>query len=337
MRGHLAATVRCLERDEDLGRQSARPATALDDLTGVVHELERVEVAKCIRPARAFADVPHRRKSTSPPEAWLSKVPAWGDVQVAKRTTSALVDARGPGERAQPPQVSVLSALMDQFDGFADDDGKFFRALAKHQDRAWFQAHKAEYEEGWNKPMKLLVAELRVAIDGLYPHCDLGDPKVLRIFRDVRFSRDKSPYKTNIAAVIPTKRKGGTFGGPAALYVSIGKEKFAAAGYYMMEAADLARFRAAVAEDTRGKELAKVLAKLEKKGFTIEPHGTYARVPKGFDREHPRAEILKYKGLIAGYPPFPKGLLTGRKLVDWLVKTSKDVAPLVEWLVFATA
>jgi len=226
---------------------------------------------------------------------------------------------------------------MDRFEGFADDEGKFFRALAKKQSREWFQAHKEEFEAGWNGPMKLLVAELREAIDGHYPHCDLGDAKVFRIFRDVRFSKDKSPYKTHIGGYVPTKRSGAATGGPAALYVHVGTERFGAAGHYMMDGPDLARFRAAVADDARGKELVKIIARLEKKGHTIETHEPAKRVPKGFDPEHPRAELLKYKGLVTTFPKFPKGLIAGRKLLAWLVDRSKEAAPLVEWLVFATA
>src|SRR5208337_3547212 len=106
-------------------------------------------------------------------------------------------------------------------------------------------AHKAEFEEGWNGPMKALVSELRETIDGHYPRCDLGEPKIFRIFRDVRFSKDKSPYKTHIGGYVPTKRTGKSSAGPAALYVHIGTERFAAAGHYVMEGPDLGRFRAA--------------------------------------------------------------------------------------------
>jgi uncharacterized protein (TIGR02453 family) len=226
---------------------------------------------------------------------------------------------------------------MERFEGFADDEGKFFRRLAKNQNRDWFQAHKEEFESGWNRPMELLVAELREAIDGHYPSCDLGEPKVFRIFRDVRFSKDKSPYKTHIGGYVPTKRGGTAPSGPVALYVHMGTERFAAAGHYVMEGPDLARYRAAVADDARGKELVKILAKLAKKGIRAQSHGEYKRVPKGFDADHPRAELLKYQGLTATLPAIPKGALTSRKLVDWLVKGSKDLAPLVEWLVFATA
>ncbi len=233
---------------------------------------------------------------------------------------------------------------MDRFEGFADDEGKFFRALAKNQQEARVVPgkHKAAFEEGWAAPMKLLVAELVPAIDDLYPHCDLGEPKVFRIFRDVRFSKDKSPYKTHIGAYVPTKKSGTSMGGPAAIYVHVGaKERFAGSGYYEMDGPDLARFRAAVADDAKGKELVKILARLAKKGFTVASHGeATGRGAEGLRlRKHPRAGLLKYKGLIATFPKFPKArLLVDRKLLPWLVKGAKDVAPLVvEWLVFATA
>jgi uncharacterized protein (TIGR02453 family) len=227
---------------------------------------------------------------------------------------------------------------MTAFEGFADADGKFFRALAKNNEREWFQGRKAEYEEGFHTPMKALLEDVRASVDGLYPHCDLDEPKVFRIFRDVRFSKDKSPYKTHIGGYLPMKRSGKSASAPAALYVHVGDtERFAAAGHYMMDGPDLARFRAAVVDDARGGELGKILAKLKKKGFSIEQHDVLKRVPKGFDAEHPRAELLKGKGLTATFPDLPKGILASPKLVKWLVGASKDVAPLVEWLVFATA
>ena len=77
--------------------------------------------------------------------------------------------------------------MTKRFQGFADGDGRFFKALAKNQNREWFQAHKGDYESGWNQPMKDLLADLREAIDGAYAHSDLDEPKVFRIFRDVRW------------------------------------------------------------------------------------------------------------------------------------------------------
>jgi uncharacterized protein (TIGR02453 family) len=226
-----------------------------------------------------------------------------------------------------------------RFEGFADDDAKFFRKLAKNNERAWYLAHKAEFEQGWNAPMKLLLSEVRDAIDASYAHCDLDEPKVFRIFRDVRFATDKSPYKTHIGGFIPLKRSGKkTTDLPMALYFHVGaKERFGAAGHYIMEPESLARFRSAVADGPRGKELVKILAALAKKGFPADTHEGYKRVPKGYDPEHPRAELLKRKGLIVEFPALPAGILGSRKLVKWLADGCKTSASLVEWLAFATA
>jgi uncharacterized protein (TIGR02453 family) len=228
---------------------------------------------------------------------------------------------------------------MTRFEGFADGDGKFFKALAKHNDREWFLAHKSEFEAGWNAPMKALLADVRAAIDKAYPHADLGVPKVFRIFRDVRFSKDKAPYKTHIGGYIPMQRTAKSATDvPMALYFHVGaKESFGAAGHYMMEPESLARFRAAVADATRGAELERILAKLEKKGLSPGSHDALKRVPKGFDPEHPRAEMLKRKGLVVSFPAIPRGLLATEELTKWLAQECKTAAPFVEWLLLATA
>jgi len=228
---------------------------------------------------------------------------------------------------------------MSKFEGFADGDAKFFKSLAKKNNREWFLAHKAAYEEGWNAPMKLLLEDVRAAIDKAYAHCDLDQPKVFRIFRDVRFSKDKTPYKTHVGGFLPLVRRGKKATDlPMALYFHVGAdETFAAAGHYMMEPDSLARFRKAVADDKRGKELEKIVAGLVKKGFKPDSHDSYKRVPKGYAEDHPRAEMLKRKGLIATFPAVPKALLTSAKLTKWVADGCKATAPLVEWLNFATA
>jgi uncharacterized protein (TIGR02453 family) len=228
---------------------------------------------------------------------------------------------------------------MTAFSGFADATGKFFKGLAKNNDRAWFAAHKAEFEEGWNAPMKLLLEDVRTAIDKAYPHLDLGAPKVFRLFRDVRFAKDKSPYKTQLGGFIPFERQGKKVTDlPMALYFHVGAAgSLAASGHYMMETDSLARFRAAIAEDKRGKELTRLLASLAKAGVPADSREALKRVPKGFDPAHPRAELLKKKGLTVSFPPLPKELLTSPKLVKWLADGCKKTAPLVEWLTFATA
>ncbi len=224
------------------------------------------------------------------------------------------------------------------FQGFADADAKFFKRLAKHQTREWFQAHKAEFDEGYDAPMKALLDEVAAKIDAAFPHCDLAPPRVFRIYRDVRFAKDKSPYKTHVGGFIPLARKGGGHEVPIALYLHVGMPRsFGASGHHMMDARALDGFRKAVVDEAQGKALDKILAGLTKKGFSVDSHDVYKRVPKGFDPEHPRAAHLVRKGLTVGFPDMPKGILASPKLAPWLVTHVKLAAPLVEWLAFATA
>ncbi|HXJ33369.1 MAG TPA: DUF2461 domain-containing protein [Candidatus Eisenbacteria bacterium] len=228
-------------------------------------------------------------------------------------------------------------AAPTRFQGFADTDGRFFRALAKHQDRNWFAAHKHEYEQGWVEPMRLLLAEVREQIDPLFAHHPLGDPKVFRIYRDVRFSKDKSPFKTTIGAYVPLSGVGHGPGAPVPVYVQLGTETFVGAGHYMMDPGQLTRFRAAVLDDAQGKALVRIVAALEKAGFSLESFATLKKVPRGFDPEHPRADLLRRKSLAVGFPTLPKRLLVSRALIGWLVKQTEKARPLVEWLADVTA
>jgi uncharacterized protein (TIGR02453 family) len=223
-----------------------------------------------------------------------------------------------------------------KFEGFSDP--VFFRDLAKKQSRDWFNAHKTEYETGFVEPMLALLTEAASRLDRSYPDCELGEPKVFRIYRDVRFSKDKSPYKTHVAGVISVR-----FGGskvtetPAALYLHLGfNERHSGAGLYHMEARTLERYRAALLDEKKGKELGRLLAKLEKSGMTFSAAESLKTAPRGTDHDHPRARFLKMKGLVAMFPEFPAALVKKRSLVDWVVERGKLTAPLVRWLAHET-
>lgn len=221
----------------------------------------------------------------------------------------------------------------ERFTGFADRTGRFFKALAKHQEREWFKAHREDYDQGWLNPMLALLGEVRQRVEPLFPREELAGPKVFRIYRDVRFSKDKSPYKTHLGGYLAL---GGAKAGPSMIalpYVHIGADGvFAAVGQYMMDPAQLADFRAGVTDDVRGADLAKLLQKLTRAGFTVGSYGQLKRVPRGSDPEHPRADLLKRKGLVVTFPPVPRELLVSPKLVGWLVTQTKRTVPLVEWL-----
>jgi len=220
-----------------------------------------------------------------------------------------------------------------RFDGFADRDARFFRSLARNQRRDWFEAHRREYEQGWLAPMKALLGEIRDRIDPMLPHHPLGAPKVFRIHRDVRFAKDKSPYKTHIGGYVPLEGTGNGPSGVTALYAHIGAtEVFVASGQYMMDPPQLARFREAVQDERRGPEIVAILRKLRRAGFVPGSHDVLQRVPRGIDPDHPRADLLKRKGLIVSFPALPRELLTTRQLVNWLAAHVKRTVPLVGWL-----
>jgi uncharacterized protein (TIGR02453 family) len=232
---------------------------------------------------------------------------------------------------------SSKPAAAPGFQGFADSGMKFFRALEKHQDRAWFAEHKPAYEAGWADPMAALLAEASAGVDAAYPDCELEPPKVFRIHRDVRFSNDKSPYKTSVSGLIAARRGGKMGEAPAALYVQLGVESLVAAGQYQMSGEALNRYRAAVLDDTRGAELSKMVKSLEKKGFRLTAAEELKSAPRGMDPEHPRVDLLRKKGLIAMFPPIPEGAVASRTFLDWIIAQAKLTAPLVRWLVYTTA
>lgn len=177
------------------------------------------------------------------------------------------------------------------FKGFSDEGLAFLRGLAKHNDRAWFALRKAVYESQVLGPMREFVAELSERLArGRIPLA--GDPQraVYRIYRDVRFSPDKSPYKTHIGAYLT--RDGGR-GEPGGLYVHVQPgASFMAAAFYQIDPALLTRWRSAIMEDP--KRFRTMLRALERAGLQLtkadEHDGSLKRLPRGFANPPPDLE-----------------------------------------------
>ena len=167
-----------------------------------------------------------------------------------------------------------------KFTGWSDRAFEFYEGLEAVNSKAYWTAHKAVYESEVLAPMEALLAELRA---------EFGDGRLFRPYRDVRFSGDKSPYKTNIGASLA---KGG--------YVHLSADSLAtASGYHLMSPDQLARYRSAVAEDVTGEQLRRVIAEVEGQGVTVIGENPLKTAPRGFSKDHPRADLLRYKGLIA--------------------------------------
>jgi len=235
--------------------------------------------------------------------------------------------ARGSDARAE---------AAARFQGFADGAARFFEELTLHNDRDWFEAHRQAFQIGWLRPMEALLAEVRERLSRTYPGGALGKPKVFRLHRDLRFSKDKSPYKTHIGGLLPLAALSGGRSQvevPAALYFHVShQELFAAAGLYGMDAATLARHRQALLDPRRGRELDRILAPLRKRGLTLEARESLKRPPPGVDPEHPRAELLRMKGLIAVTPELDRRLLAKPALAGRLTEVARACAPLNRWL-----
>jgi uncharacterized protein (TIGR02453 family) len=167
---------------------------------------------------------------------------------------------------------------MSEFTGWTGDFRGFFLGLKANNTKAYFQAHRRQYEEVVKGPMVALLSELER---------EFGPARLSRPNRDIRFAADKSPYKTNIYA---SARDGG--------YVALdGDGLVAAGGRYMMDTAQLARFRAGVAADVSGKKVLALVAALRDKGYELnEP--ALKRVPPPFGQDHPRGDLLRLKQLI---------------------------------------
>ncbi len=189
---------------------------------------------------------------------------------------------------------------------------EFFDRLATENTRAFWLANKATYETKVLAPMEALLAELAP---------DYGAGRVFRPYRDVRFSKDKSPYKTSIAAHND------------AAYISLSASELGVgSGLYMPSADQLARFRSAVDAERTGTELGTLVAKLERRGISVSAHEVLKTAPRGYARDHPRLELLRYKGLTA-WQGWPVGAWLGttaakKRIVSFLEAS----APLRSWL-----
>jgi uncharacterized protein (TIGR02453 family) len=166
------------------------------------------------------------------------------------------------------------------FQGWPDEALDFFDGLEADNSKTYWQAHKHVYETSVLAPMSELLEELAP---------EHGDAfKIFRPYRDMRFSKDKSPYKTEIAAVLGEG------------YVRLSADGLGAgSGMHMMDSGQLERYRKAVDADPSGSELKRVIHGINQRGIEVRGHDSLKSAPKGYQPDHPRIEMLRWKGLIA--------------------------------------
>jgi uncharacterized protein (TIGR02453 family) len=242
--------------------------------------------------------------------------------------------ARGaPATKAPAKKALSKKAPITEpppFAGFPKQGVSFFQGLAVSQSRDWFQAHKADYESLWRVPMLSLLTGLRGPAEKIYGR-KVAPPKIFRINRDVRFSKDKSPYKLHCGGLLGFGEVSSPEG-VAGLYVQLGlEEDFVATGFYQLEPDRLALLRKRILDEKSGSKLAKLVAAIEAKGQSVLSGEALKRAPSGVDPDHPRIELLRQKGLAVSFPAIPKAVRHTAGLEKWLLEQLKTAAPVVQW------
>jgi uncharacterized protein (TIGR02453 family) len=206
----------------------------------------------------------------------------------------------------------------------------FLRALKRNNDREWFRARKADYEQHVRGPMIELLARLADDFRRFAPEF-ISDPKVslYRIYRDTRFSEDKSPLKTHVAAHFPMRGLPKNEG--AGLYLEIAPTwVWIGGGLYMPSNADLHVIREHIA--TTHPRLHRIVAGPTFKQVIGQLEGErLSRVPRGYLKDHPAAHYLQYKQFLAGRE-FEADFAIGPKFYPEVIRTFTVVAPLVRFL-----
>jgi uncharacterized protein (TIGR02453 family) len=197
------------------------------------------------------------------------------------------------------------------FTGFGEGAVEFYDGLIVDNSKAYWADQRHIYESHVRGPMQALLSDLEA---------EFGASKIFRPYRDVRFSHDKTPYKSHCGATA----------GP--YYVQLGADGLmAAGGYYQMAADQLTRFRAAVDDDRRGSDLQKRLAAAQAGGITVAGETLKTR-PRGVDQDHPRLELMRHKGLYGWRRWSPDDVLHEAGAVGRVAETWRALRPLTEWL-----
>ncbi len=191
----------------------------------------------------------------------------------------------------------------------------FYEDLEADNSKTFWNAHKDVYESAVKEPIAALVAELD----------DFGPAKIFRPYRDVRFSKDKSPYKTAQGAVVHVASGGGYYLQVSASGLYVG------GGFYAGSPEQIARYRTTVADDVRGPELEAILARIRKAGLEIGGDKLKTR-PKGYDADHPRIELLKHKSLVVSRDIGAPEWLPTKRTAKEVRNTWETIRPLNEWL-----
>nr|MCW2727594.1 hypothetical protein [Aeromicrobium sp.] len=205
---------------------------------------------------------------------------------------------------------------MPEFNGFPEAALDFYDDIEMDNTKTFWEAHKDVYRSAVAEPMKALTVALAD---------EFGDAKIYRPYRDVRFAKDKTPYKTHQGAFVP---KGPSTG----YYVQVGAPGVrVGVGYYEASGPRLASIRDAIAEKRRGGELEDILATMQASGWQLGGD-QLKTAPRGYDVEHPRIGLLRHKSMTLGKSYGFEPVIHTPELVDRVRADWREATPFVEWV-----
>jgi uncharacterized protein (TIGR02453 family) len=213
------------------------------------------------------------------------------------------------------------------FRGFGSQVLPFLQALRENNERDWFAENKSTFVEECDAPFRELVRAVGVRLEekGL-PLAPIPRNPIFRIHRDVRFSHDKSPYKTNMGAALYRE---GDKSRPGMLYIHVEPgTSFIASGYYRPEPPQLKAMRSAIAEDTDG--FGRMIKALKANGLELGRGEPLARMPKGFEAfaDSPVAEPIRFRSFVVS-KPLADDDLERRDLPEVVVRFAESALPLL--------
>jgi uncharacterized protein (TIGR02453 family) len=223
------------------------------------------------------------------------------------------------------------------FSGFPNETLQFLKNLAANNDRDWFKAHEEDYHHTVLEPAQIFVISLGERLKTIskgisYDPRTNGRGSILRIYRDIRFSRDKSPYNTRLRISFWEGSSKKTEN-PGYFFAMDANEGILYGGIYMFPKKVLETYRQAVLDRSLGMELEAAVESVRGAGKYEVGGDTYKRVPSGYPAGHPRARFLLYTGLFAASPKIEPEILTSPALVEACYQYALHMAPIHRWLV----
>ena len=205
-----------------------------------------------------------------------------------------------------------------RFTGFPDEGLVFYEGLEADNSRTYWTEHRSDYETHVRAPMLALTGELTA---------EFGTPKLFRPYRDVRFSHDKTPYKTHQGAVLHSDGVG-----VGSLYVQVSADGLlVSGGCWRLQPDQVERYRRAVVDDVQGARLKHEVQRLRNAGFSIDGE-QLVRAPRGHAVDHPRIGLLRHRSLHAAQSWTPADWLQGRTALDRVRDAWREFADLNRWL-----